>query len=65
MGFGQIMKNNPIVFTDTCYICGHKVIGHKNQFNVTWTTNFKGLTAHIRCIAKRKAIPAIIGDKRW
>ena len=41
-----------IVFIDVCYICGRKVYGRKSTFNKTWTSNFKGLTAHIKYLKK-------------
>jgi hypothetical protein len=42
-----------IVFVDVCYICGRKVYGRESTFDKTWTSNFKGLTAHIKCLKKR------------
>lgn len=49
-----MMKKSRVVFTDVCYVCGKKVIGYEDTYNKTWVSNFKGLTAHTRCLNKEK-----------
>jgi len=48
------MKKRKVVFTDICYICGKKIIGYEKTYNKTWVSNFKGLSAHVRCLKNDK-----------
>jgi len=39
---------------DTCYICGRRIIGYERTYGKTWISNFKGLSAHTRCLKVKK-----------
>ena len=43
-------RKRKVVFVDYCYICGKRIIGYRESYGKKWISNFKGLSAHVKCM---------------
>ena len=49
-------KERKPVFIDYCYICGKRIIGYREDYEKKWLSNFKGLSAYVKCMKSKQNV---------